>query len=304
VAGPWEIPFTSYLEAKRWIDDRSLNKRVLETLRRSLPRKRLRVVEFGSGIGTMITRLIEWDILKEADYFACDPDDGCISCIPRYLEGWAIQERCRFREVPGALELKGGGKEVRINLLHSDDAEAVNDPNIHGSDLVIANSFLDLVDLPQALERILSVLRPNGLFYLTLNFDGLSAFHPVKDPQVDTLIVQRYHARMDEHGQDPHLHRRSQTGRDLIRWLEEMDVRILDIGCSDWVVAPMESGYSEEERTFLHSIIGMVEAELHGDGGIDAADLDGWVERRHDQVEKGIMIYIAHQLDVVGAVNV
>ena len=108
------IPFTSYLEAKKRIDDRSLNKRVLETLRISLPRRRMRVVEVGAGIGTMISRLIEWDVLKEAEYTACDANEECIEGAIDHLDRWALYERYRLIHLgQRACSIKGHGRRSR-----------------------------------------------------------------------------------------------------------------------------------------------------------------------------------------------
>ena len=190
-----------------------------------------------------------------------------------------------------------------MDFEHGDFKMTVSKKRIRMTDLVVANSFLDVVDLPEVLEEIFSVLRPNGLFYLTLNFDGFTSFYPVIDPKLDVLIIERYHARMDSKGADMLTHRRSHTGRELIRWLGKMNVRLLDVGCSDWVVLPMGNDYTEDERLFLHSIIGMVESELWNDDEIGRGHLNAWVERRREQINAGELIYIAHQMDVVGAVN-
>ena len=56
--------FTRYLEAKKGIDDRSLNRHVWNALvqrlerSKSTPDKPIQILEIGAGIGTMIERML------------------------------------------------------------------------------------------------------------------------------------------------------------------------------------------------------------------------------------------------------
>ena len=76
VSEPLDCSFTRYLEAKKSVDDRALNRHVLGTLMKHLPEsnleKPLKVLEIGAGIGGMIDRMMDWGILNYADYTAVD----------------------------------------------------------------------------------------------------------------------------------------------------------------------------------------------------------------------------------------
>ena len=60
---PGEYSFPRYLEAKKSVDDRSLNRSVWEALASSLPENSseqpTKVYEIGAGIGTMLARMME-----------------------------------------------------------------------------------------------------------------------------------------------------------------------------------------------------------------------------------------------------
>ncbi len=61
--------FIRYLAAKKSVDDRALNQHVCQSLNRTLSqpdyqRAPLKVLEIGSGIGTMLERLLDWNVLK------------------------------------------------------------------------------------------------------------------------------------------------------------------------------------------------------------------------------------------------
>ena len=64
--------FPHYLLAKQSVDDRALNKDVVNALKSSLPQQPIRIIEVGAGIGTMLRRLMRWDIIHQAEYVAVD----------------------------------------------------------------------------------------------------------------------------------------------------------------------------------------------------------------------------------------
>ena len=55
---------------------------------------------------------------------------------------------------------------------------AAREENRQRFDLLIAHALLDLLHLPAALPSLLGMLRPGGLFYFSINFDGASLFLP------------------------------------------------------------------------------------------------------------------------------
>ena len=105
-------------------------------------------------------------------------------------------------------------------------------------DLVIAQAFLDLVDLDSVLPLIGASLRPGGLIYLCINFDGGTIFDPVVDAELDARIEALYHRTMDERVADGKASGDSRTGRRLFSGLRRIGAQVLDAGPSDWVVYP------------------------------------------------------------------
>ena len=73
----------------------------------------------------------------------------------------------------------------------------LNKDNPHSCDLLIASSFLDLIDFNTDLAVILSALKPGGLFYFAINFDGATILEPEIDPALDSLIESLWHETMD-----------------------------------------------------------------------------------------------------------
>jgi hypothetical protein len=94
----------------------------------------------------------------------------------------------------------------------------------------------------------------------------------------------------------------SRTGRRLFAHLRAAGVDVLAAGSSDWVVFSGANGYSADEAYFLHDIIHTIDMALTGDSQLDAERLRTWVAQRHAQIDQGALVYIAHQLDVLGRV--
>ncbi|MFL6095158.1 MAG: hypothetical protein ACJ71Y_06880, partial [Blastococcus sp.] len=66
--------YTRYLAAKKTVDDRALNRSVLAELRRLMPRGEPRILEIGAGLGTMVARLLEWQVVTAGEYVLLDVD--------------------------------------------------------------------------------------------------------------------------------------------------------------------------------------------------------------------------------------
>jgi hypothetical protein len=165
---------------------------------------------------------------------------------------------------------------------------------------VVAHAVLDLIDLPTALPRLLSLLAPGGIFYFTLNFDGATIFEPCLDPDLDRRIEALYHRTMDMRRHRGRPAGSSCTGRQLLQHLMFLKVRVVAAGNSDWVVFPGPGGYPGDEAYFLHAIIDTVHQALDGHPELPATRLNPWIDTRHRQIDTATLIYVAHQLDVMG----
>jgi SAM-dependent methyltransferase len=298
--------YIRYLAAKQGLDDRSLNRQVWDCLVRAVRGRPatapLRVLEVGCGIGTMVERLLDWDLLVRAHYTGIDVEAEFIREANRRFRDFAAA-----RQAGGGLEENGAiifatpGQEVRVFLQVANLAEFLERQQGQAAfDLLVAHAFLDLVDLSGTLPRLLGLLAPGGLFYFTLNFDGTTIFEPDLDPDLDRRIIAWYHETMDmrrRHGQPSGS---SLTGRRLLRQLKEGGAMAAAAGSSDWVVFSGPAGYPGDEAYFLHFIIDTIGQALHGHPGLDPERFRTWIARRHGQIEAGELIYVAHQLDVMG----
>ena len=57
-----------------------------------------------------------------------------------------------------------------------------------------------------------------------------------------------------------------------------------------------------ENQRCTHHIIHTIVTALTGHSQLDAERLGTWVVQRHAQIEQGVLVYIAHQLDILACV--
>jgi len=298
-----EYSFPRYLLSKQSIDDRALNPRVYAALRSNLSHQRpVHIIEVGAGIGTMLSRLLRWGLLDIADYTAVDESAENIHYAMEWLSRQAQEVGFKVEESGGMLRMYDGTSDIQVRLLASDVFEfaQTQPPRAH---LLIANAFLDLLPLPDSLTSLFSLVEPNGLAWLTINFDGATIFEPQIDPLFDALVENLYHRSMDERLTAGQPSGDSRAGRHLFTYLSETGTEILEAGPSDWVVYPHHGHYPADEAYFLHFILHFFERTLSGHPDLDPARFAEWLAARRAQIEKGELVYIAHQMDFLVRVN-
>lgn len=300
--------FPRYLAAKRSVDDRALNPRVWAALAARLAARTggapLRVLEIGAGTGTMIARMAEGGLLDNAHVHALDAEEENIRAARAGLAQWGRARGCVVEDTAGGLRLSAEGFALEITLEAGDLFAFL--PQHEGQpawDLVVANAFLDLVDIPALLPRLRGLARPGGLFYFSINFDGVTALEPQVDARLDEEIMRLYHRSMDERITGGRLSGDSRAGRHLFQHLREAGYGILEAGSSDWLVWARGGVYPADEAYFLHCILHFFEHTLRGCPEIPAASLNTWLEARREQIRRGELVYMAHQLDFLAQVG-
>lgn len=283
MAADTHLSFARYLEAKRTVDDRALNVRVWDRLRTELANQRRtgprQVLEIGAGVGTMVERLRYASMLGVCRYTVLDSDPDLIDAAQIRLNS---------------------SRDVQLDFVAADAFEFLSgDPNGQTWDLIVANAVLDLTDLSTSIRDLLASLAPGGLLYASINYDGLTAFLPVLDEQLDDTIVRLYNESMSVPRLDGMIPIGSRAGRTLIPGLRDAGASVLEVGASDWIVLADETGYHADEAYFLRHILGFVEDVLTGHSELDRGQLNEWLLTRQRQITSGELVYIAHQLDML-----
>lgn len=292
--------FIRYLSAKRTVDDRALNRVVWSHFadavraRQANEQRPLCVLEVGAGAGAMAERLLEWRLF--------DPDaDGVEYTLLDAEPGLLAIAQERLHQPPPWLRLSYA--PIGVFEYAEEVAKYAIAPRY---DLLLAHAFLDLFDLPTILPLLRSLLADDGLFYFTVNFDGATLFEPPIDSEFDAAVEAAYHRTMDERTIDGKPSGDSRTGRHLFTHLPAAGFKICSAGASDWVVHAVDGKYPADEGYFLHCIVEMMHGSLRHDPTLDPVRFEAWIAERHAQIERGELVYIAHQLDffgVAGAVS-
>ena len=199
----------------------------------------------------MIERMLDEGLLDSAIYIAVDEMEENRIHARKRMRAWAADHGMIFVEHSvDKWEISGRDKRIEIGFKNEDFFDFASGEK-GKFDLIIASAFLDLVDIQLTLPMMAGLLEKGGLFYFTINFDGLTVLEPVIDEELDELILRQYHKTMDERLINGKRSGDSRAGRHLFTCLKEAGMQILDAGSSDWVVFAGPNGYRPDETYFL-----------------------------------------------------
>lgn len=306
MADDFQFSFPRYLTSKKTVDDRALNRVVMNAFRDELNALGLdypHVLEIGAGIGSMIDRLVDWNILKKGHYVALDSmEENIIEARRRILE-WASRQGFQVTvHDDGAIRIVSqAGVDIRVEFVNDDIFDYINSmADGQKFDALLSNAFLDLIDIKSQLPSIMGLLKPGGVYCFTINFDGATVFQPETDPELDARIERLYHQTMDDRITKGAKSGDSRAGRHLFNHLVSNGCSVLEVGASDWVVAAVDSRYRHDEEYFLRFIVETVGAALKNNPDVSGDELNNWLEIRRGQIRRHELFYMAHQLDYVG----
>lgn len=260
---------TAYLEAKRSIDDRSINRavwdRMVEIAAR-VPGDQLRIAEIGAGTGTMIDRMRDWGFFAAVDtrritYDGWEPNPDTAEVLERRVS--------RAREFASA-------------RVHTEDIQAATGP----FDLVIAHAVVDLFTPETTVGLAERLLSEDGALYASIVFDGVTVFEPVVDAALDRAILDRYHHSMTQG-----------FGRSQVYRLWQAGFSVTATGGSSWIIPPSRQGPDEDERQLITTVLDMMRESIEPDGVVTRPALDQWVQTRRKQLTAGELFFAAHQID-------
>ena len=271
-----------YLTAKRSVDERARDRRVRDRLLDMLPADPV-VAEAGCGAGLTLPALYEWGV-RPSSYHGVDVDAGIVA-FARH-----VAPRVLRRRGVDAVGTEGGCRvgDADIEFAAGDALQALPAMDSAGEvDLLLAQSFLDLVPLERALDVAEAVVSPDGLVYAPLTFDGETVFQPAHP--ADDRVLAAFHDAIDATpGRD------SRAARHVREHLRERDARVEAVGSSDWVVRPVGGAYREDERFFLERILSFV-----ADAVADVDGADEWLSTRRAQLARGGLTYVARNHDLL-----
>ena len=272
----------AYLEAKRSIDDRSVNRRVWDAMvnivRRGGPRS-LRIAEVGAGTGTMLDRMREWG------FFAAAREAG--RSVTYHAWEVSTDSAQRLAERLAASQEIDSWNVFTHTVLDDAYGEAPYD-------VVVAHAVLDLFPPSDAVGMLTRLLGKEGVVYASIIFDGATFIEPVTDARTDEEVLRLYHRSMG-----------GGFAREHLTALRDQGFSFVEAGGSDWVIPPRGAEARSDERVLLTTFLDMIEESVASllergvDTSLDRESLQWWIARRREQAQRGELLFIAHQLDLL-----
>ena len=164
----------------------------------------LRVLECGGGAGGAFPQWIRlFERFPGVEFTVTDRDPDMLVHYRHEVCAWVDAAGFRMvEEEENRLRFGGGGRAFDVRFREAAIPRGF-DPREDGAfDLLLAQSFWDLVGRGTALSLGRRLLAPGGIFYATLTFAGVTRFGPPHE--LDRRLLVCYHASMaGDRGGDP-----------------------------------------------------------------------------------------------------
>lgn len=294
-----DIDFAEYLQAKFPLDERSLNPQVRALLVRSLQgRPEIRGLDLGTGTGAMLRRLIEWGLTDNLVLTGLDLQPELLDKVGTIIEG-LLRDRGFVvpREQP-PWQAERAGQIVVLNL-HTSELVDYH-PYQPNFDLITAQAFMDIVPLEDTLRQVQGWLKPGGLFYATLNYDGATQLFPsFREVAFEARLLANYDQSMERRRVDGKPTGGSHSGARLLAALLDGGFELLGYGSSDWNMTPERGLYRDQDAICLQAILECIRKEGAAAGGFADSELNRWFLDRLERTHAGHLGLIVHQLDIL-----
>jgi SAM-dependent methyltransferase len=227
------------------------------------------VVDLGSGTGAALSRVRRWLAPHQIVAFAVDHDPLMLLAGASHPDSSAI-----LASALEPLDLRGGPPDGSV-------------------DLVVAHALADLVPLDRLAARAAALVRPGGLVHLALVYDGLTAFSPVLDADLDAEIIGAFHQHMNRPALDVATYGGSTAGRRLGPALRAAGLEIVSDGASTWQVQASDGVVG---RSVLDQLIRFVVEAVREIGSVSAPRLAWWEAERRRTIEGGTLsVRVGHR---------
>lgn len=251
MTSPGVIDIPAYLEAKFPLDSASLNRRVWRRFRRrleALPDPRL--LDLGTGTGAMLRRCLAMHLKGAPRLIGVDSDEISLGLARRRFEALPAEPR------PPRAPRTQSAPAPAIRLVRIDLLGAALHPQRRGKaarmpfDCITAHALMDLLPLSAVLAWVRTLLCPGGLFYASLNYQGLTRFFPAwTDPAFEAALLAEYDRSMEKRRAAGLVTGGSLSGSRLCAALKSQGFRVLVHGRSDWRLRHRGRAGAKEDKT-------------------------------------------------------
>ena len=300
-----DFAYKDYLRWKEEVDRGAISRKVLRVFENHLKAVSCpRILDFGTGTGSMIRTLVDLGLFSSAEIVGIDKDRTLLLAARRHFAQWAKKSRLKMRATQKheseilSFSLVSGRGQIRVRLFNRDlyaIAELDEAIKVRESfDAVTGLSLLDLLHSNNGIAALKYPLCKNGLLYLLTIYDGMTVFEPTADRPFEELVQKAYNATMNDERLGSH------AGRKAFQLLAKNGFCTLAYDSSDLVIYPRNGGYEKHEREFVACILKTIYSALKGQELVDESKLDEWYATRARQLEAGGLLYVCHQHDILG----
>lgn len=296
------VTLRDYLDIKFALDERSLNPAVKSAFFGALrDRAALACLDIGAGSGATLWRLLNADLKAPLEVTAVDREPALLELAQRRAVTLLGARGYKVTATPGAIKAKRGRRQIAVEFIMA-DLEHFEHDRLGHYDAVIAHAVMDLLP-PQAMAgRISGWLKPHGMFYATLNYDGGTSLWPIhRDQALEERIFCAYDAAMERRRIWDQSSGGPRTGRRLHAALLETGLDVLAYGSSDWNLAPLNRRYRDREALCLIGLLDLIRDEATKSGQFVQDELDAWHQGRLRDVRDARLGLVVHQLDFLAA---
>lgn len=291
--------YRDYLDFKFALDERSLNPDVREAFLSSLRnRPALSVLDMGTGCGASLWRLLNADFDSDLEVTAIDLDADLLDVA--FKRAVVLLGARDFKVSTGRHSIRAAreGRGIAVDFVKADLTDFGRD-RPGRFDVVMAHAAMDPLPVELMVKRVAGWLRPRGVFYASLNYDGGTTLFPqYADHATEDLILAVYDAAMERQvaGQ---FCGGARCGRRVFKAVRETGFDILAYGASDYSLTPFHGRYRDGDSLCLASLLDLIRDEAERSGRVGPEALDVWYRCRQKQIEAGQLGLIAHQLDIL-----
>ncbi len=275
-----DINKIDYLKVKQLIDQRSYNKKIFNNAFSELPKNPI-ILDTGFGLGSLLIRCLKENKLKnKTKYIALDKDkELLIKSKNQIIESLNEEIKINQKKQINKFWIKKPQKKINLELKNQELLTYLKKTD-KKFDMIIGNSFIDLIDLDEIIKLSKQKLKQNGIFYQSLVYDGYTGFYPKS--QNDEYILRTYNDSMKENGD---------IGKKLLLKLSLGEkFKETQYGCSDWIISPPLENW---EKTFVKHILNMINKE------VIKQDITQWIREKINQLNNEELVFISHQIDVL-----
>lgn len=328
------IDYARYLQAKRSIDDRALNKDVFEEFCTALndvqEKSRLRIVDIGAGTGAMLHRLLDRsdlfagysaveytmvdvkaDVLHLARKLLYDTSTEILSSTtrsPTLNDSSSVHHLGLVAQSQNPEDVIIPGSPVVTVQFRQADALSFLLKHSGSFDAVIAAAFLDLISLDitvPIIRKSMDSCSKLCAFYFPITFDSTTILSPLTHDEkpIHANIMQNFHESMGYGVVSGRKVSRACSGRHLSEAVVNAGGIVRSEGKSVWNITPSSGAYPADERYFLECILSFIESTVSDsfqDKIIYKKLAGDFLKARRKQVENAHLCYEAHNFDVCG----